>query len=114
VLEREKPVNADPIFGYWILRVGVYPWGLGSLTTPMLKDFPNSHDTTSVDIHETNITRIEPTEFWPVFFSRDKGTPFFEPNLIGTFSPKIFGFGVDVVVVHSLRYHLLPIRSSGA
>ena len=114
VLEREKPVNADPVFRQWILRVGVYHWGLGSLTTPMFKDFPNSYDTTSVDIHETHITRIEPAEFRPIFFSRDKGTLLFEPNLIGAFSPKIFGFGVDVVIVHSLRYYLLPIRSSGA
>jgi hypothetical protein len=70
-------------------------------------------DTTSVDIHETPVARIEPAEFWPIFYSRDKGPLLFEPNLMGAFSPKIFGFGVDVVIVHSLRYHLLPIRSSG-
>jgi hypothetical protein len=106
VLEREKPVNANPVFRYRVLRVGVYPWGIGLLTIPMLKDFPNNHDTTSIDIHETNVTGVESVELWSIFFARDKGALLLDPNLMGAFAPKIFGFSVDVVIVHSWGYHL--------
>jgi hypothetical protein len=62
----DLPVNLDPVFWPYIIRLDVHQRGVAFLTIPPLQDSPNSHDATGIDIHETHIIGIEFGEFLPM------------------------------------------------
>jgi hypothetical protein len=81
--------------------MGVYQWGIRRLAVPMLKDCSNCYDALSIDIHETHISGTQFAEFRPICLARNEGTILFDPSLMGPLPRKIFGLGVEVVIVHS-------------
>src|SRR5262249_23688125 len=68
VWELEIPVNPDPVFWPYIIRFDIQHRGVTYLAIPQLKDSPNCHHATAIDIHKTNIVAMKFCEFLPVFF----------------------------------------------
>jgi hypothetical protein len=78
----------------------VNEWRLRRLSITLLKDTSNGHDAPFIRIHETDIIRMESLELAFIAQTRHEGTTVLEPLRIRALPVKVFGFCIDIPIVH--------------